>query len=295
MRACIAGNGSDQTAAAVAFLKANRQLYCADLFQLMTYVQGESWSQKLLFTTFDRALTWNQVGTFSPARISRGSIDSKVGLEVSTLELEWYLRPTDLFFSPAGQAAVTMLQSFERGLWDNGRVMIYRAVMPTAGDCNTYGAMTMFNGRVAESTITRTGVQLKVNALTELFDLMVPTNLIEANNISAQFAVGQPPAGLSSAPTFTVTSSTVDASGRCTSIAGTCTGPNAGQTFAADVFDFGYIQFASGTSLGQLRASVWLSNGNEFLFYAPLPWAPQVGEAFTAYVPAARGATQLMV
>jgi hypothetical protein len=290
MRTCIAGNGSDATAALVAYLKANRQLLCADLFQLQTYVQGEAWSQNVLLTNFDQPLSWSPVGTFIPGRISRGTIESKIGLDVSSLDLDWHLRSSDVFYSPAGQPPVTMLQSFQRGLWDNGRVTIYRTVMPTLGDCNTYGAMTMFSGRVAETTMTRTGVKLKVNALSELFDLQVPTNTIEPTNVMSQYGVGQPPAGMSTAPTFQVTSAP-----SMSEIIGTCTAPNNGQVFAADTFDFGYIQFNSGTSLGKIRRSVWFFSGSgAFYLYDPLPWLPQIGESFTAYIPFARSSTQLI-
>jgi len=290
MRTCIAGNGSNSTSALVAYLKANRQLLCADLFQLQTYVQGEVWSQNVLLTNFDRPLTWSQVGTFLPGRISRGTIDSKVGLDVSSLDLDWHLRSSDGFYSPAGQQPVTMLQSFQRGLWDNGRLTIYRTVMPTLGDCNTYGAMTMFSGRVAETTMTRAGVKLKVNALTELFDLQVPTNTIEPTNVMSQYGVGQPPAGMTTAPTFRVS-----AAPSVNEIIGTCTAPTNGQGFAADTFDFGYIQFNSGTSLGKIRRSVWFFSGSGgFYLYDPLPWLPQIGESFTAYIPFARSSTQLI-
>jgi hypothetical protein len=289
MRTCIDGNGNDSTLALVAYLKANRQLLCADLFQLQTYVQGEAWSQNSLLAAFDHPLTWNRAGTFMPGRIARGTIESRIGLDVSSLDLDWYLHPSDLFYSPAGQAPVTMLQSFQRGLWDNGRVTIYRTVMPTLGDCNTYGAMTMFSGRIAETTLTRTGVKLKINALTELFDLQVPTNTIEPTNVLSQYGVGQPPAGMNVAPTFQVTSTPGP-----TEIVAMCTAPNAGQVFAPDVFDFGYIQFSPGTSLGKLRRSVYFSNGDTFYLYDPLPWLPQAGETFTAYVPFARSSTQLI-
>jgi hypothetical protein len=290
MRTCTDGNGNDSTAALVAYLKANRQLLCADLFQLQTYVQGEAWSKNILLTAFDRPLTWNPVGTFLPGRISRGTVESKIGLDVSSLDLEWHLRSADIFYSPAGQTPVTMLQSFQRGLWDNGRVTIYRTVMPTLGDCNTYGAMTMFAGRIAETTVTRTGVKLKVNALTELFDLQIPTNTVEPTNVMSQYGVGQPPAGMSVAPTFQVASAP-----SASEIIASCTAPDSGQGFAPDTFDFGYIQFNSGTSLGKIRRSIWFSSGSgAFYLYDPLPWLPQVGETFTAYIPFARSSTQLI-
>jgi hypothetical protein len=288
MRQCIDGNGNDSTAAVRAWLASNRQLFCADLFQFQTFVQGESWSHNDLLTTFDRPLTWSHVGTFVPACLKRGTVESKVGLDVATLEIEWNLRDTDGFvYESFSGEWISLLRSFNLGLWDNGRASLYRAVMPVPGDCNTLGAMTLFSGRMAEITTMRTGVKIKINALTEVFDTQVPTNLIEPNNVQAQYGLGQPPAGLGGAPVFTVANGSTP-----TMLLGACISPNAGQIFGADTFDFGYVQFNSGTSLGRIYRSVWVSGTaygkNMFRLYEPLPWMPAVGEQFTAYVPYAR-------
>jgi hypothetical protein len=291
MRQCIDGSGNDSTAAVKAWLASNRQLLSADLFQLQTYIQGEPWSQNLLLTTFDRPLIWSHVGTFIPARLKRGTVESKIGLDTATLDLEWYLRDPagypDGFVYEAFSGEISLLRSFHLGLWDNGRVWLYRTVMPALGDCHTFGAMTLFSGRMAEITMTRTGVKLKINALTEVFDAQVPANLIEPNNVQAQYGLGQPPAGLASAPVFTVASGSTPAM-----LLGACVSPNAGQMFGADTFDFGYIQFNSGTSLGKIHRSIWVSGTaygqNMFRLYEPLPWMPALGEQFTAYVPYAR-------
>jgi hypothetical protein len=294
MRSFIGGNGSNTTSAVQAYLAANRQLCAADLLQLKTAIQGEQWSQNILLTAFDRPLTWSQVGTFVPGRFTRGEIDSTVGLDTISMDLEWYLRDSDVFFNAPGRVTVTQIQAFERGLWDNGLVNVYRTVMPTIGDANTYGATQMFGGRIAEVTeISRVGVKVKVNSLLELLDLNVPTNLIEATNVQCQYGIGQPPAGLPAAPVFTVV-----AGAPAGILWGDCISPTSGQLFGADTFDFGYIQFASGTSLGEIFRSVWFSEPqsghNAFYLYDPLPWLPATGEQFMAYVPYARAASALI-
>jgi hypothetical protein len=185
----------------VSYLGGNRQLLVADLFVLKTFVQGELWSQYVKLTTADAPLRWDGLpyvdsqapnGIFSIGKLKRGNIDSKIGLDVQSLDLEWYLASTDVFGTFNGQT-ITQLQAFQLGLWDNGRVAIYRAVMPTFGDCNTLGAMCMFAGRIAEVEMTRTGVKLKINALTEVFDQQLPVNVIEPTNTQAKYSPGGPP------------------------------------------------------------------------------------------------------
>jgi hypothetical protein len=295
MRNFIGGTGSNTTSAVTAYLAANRALLCADLLQLQTQIQGQPWSQNVLLTAFDRPLTWSQVGTFLPGRFVRGQIDSQIGLDTVSMDLEWYLRDADIFYTPSGQSAITQIQAFERGLWDNGLVNLYRAIMPTLGDCNTLGAAQMFGGRISEiSELSRTVVKLKVNSLLELLDQNVPTNLIEATNVQCQYGIGQPPAGLSVAPTFSVASGTTPGM-----LVGVCTNPTANQVFGADTFDFGYIQFVSGASLGLIMRSVWFSEpgsgyNNVFYLYDPLPWLPAAGDTFQAFVPYARAASALI-
>jgi hypothetical protein len=298
MRSFIGGSGTNTTSAVVTYLAANRALRCADLLQLQTAIQGQPWSQNVLLTSFDRPLTWSQVGTFVPGRFTRGEVDSQIGLDTVSMDLEWCLRDSDVFFNAPGGVVITQLQAFERGLWDNGLVNVYRTVMPTLGDANTYGAMQLFGGRIGEvSELSRTGVKLKVNSLLELLDLNVPTNLIEATNVQCQYGIGQPPAGLSAVPVFSVV-----AGAPAGILWGSCVSPNSGQLFGADTFDFGYIQFVSGSSLGQIFRSVWFSEPqsvsggsyNAFYLYDQLPWRPAVGEQFMAYVPYARATEGLV-
>jgi hypothetical protein len=293
MRTFLDGSGSDSTAAVIAHLAQRRQIFCADLVQIKTYFQGEQWSQNRLLAIYDRPLKWSHVGTFVPAKIKRGEIESKVGLETVTLELTWPIDDTELLlgFSPTDGSVPTLLQSFESGIWDNGRVYVYRTYMPTDGDADTFGACTLFAGRIAEASPERTGVSLKVNSLTELFDAQLPPNLIEPTNVQSEFSIGQPPAGLSSVPSFTVVAGSTPST-----IVANCTGPNAGQIFADEVFDFGYLFFDTGGDCGLMFRTVRRStNGfghNKFLLYEPLPWTPKAGDTFLGYVPFARGTTQ---
>jgi hypothetical protein len=282
MRAFTSGSGSNTTNTVQSYLAAHRQLLVADLFELKTLVQGAPWSQDLLLTTFATPLTWNQKGTFVPARLKRGAVDSKIGFDASALDLEWSLRPTDMFYG-----SCSMLAAFLAGLWDNGVVTLYRAIMPALGDCNTLGACVMFTGRIADVTASRLGVQMKINCPLELLDQKMPPNLIEPGNPAAQYMSGVAPAGMGSVPVFS-------AGGSSTTqiVVAECTAPNVAQLFQNDTFDFGYIEFTSGACQG-MRASVQFSEVkdglNWFYLYNPLPWPPNAGDTFNGLVPYARG------
>jgi hypothetical protein len=263
MRTFLDGNGNDSTTAVKAYLAQHRQLLVADLIEIKTLVEGAPWSKDLLLTPAAEPLTWSRKGTFVPARIKRGEIESKIGLEATSLDLEWYLRESEIF---AG--SLTMLQSFERGLWDGGTVRLYRSIMPTPGDCNTLGACELFAGRIANVSMTRMGVSLTINSPLELLDQQIPSNLIQPGNPTAEYGQGEPPAGMPSVPTFTV-----EAGSTAAVIIAGCTGPTAGQLFAADAFDFGYLNFAGGTAKGQLgtvRRSDQYAGHNRFYLYEPL-------------------------
>lgn len=289
MRTFINGAGADVSAAARAYIKANPGSYLlADLIQIKTAIQGAPWSKNFLYTTFDRPLTWSHVGTFVPANVSRSNIDSRIGLttaDAGDLVLNWNLTDSDIMLG-----AVTILQSMKLGLWDNAVVRLWRVLMPTMGDCNTYGACEMFTGRVTDLPTTRVGVDMKVNSLIELLDQDWPPNLIEADDPQAQYGTGQPPAGLGSVPTFAVVAGSTPSV-----LLLDCTGPSAGQIFSAETFDFGYIQFTSGNNdaiYRTVRRSDSTAGHNRFYLYEPLPFPLTVGDTLQGLVPFARASTK---
>jgi hypothetical protein len=178
------------------------------------------------------------------------------------------------------------LQAFERGLWDNGTLRLWRAIMPEPGDCNTFGACELFAGRIAELSMTRLGVKIQANCPVELLDQQIPSNLIQPGNPAAEYGQGEAPAGVASVPTFAVENGSTAAV-----IVASCTGLTAGQLFAPGTFDFGYVRFTGGAAKGQLatvRRSDQYTGHNRFVLYEPLPIAPAAGDTFEARVPAVR-------
>lgn len=288
MRTFKDGSGADSTAKVRNYLANGGKLLMADLIQISTAVQGAPWSKQFRYIASgcsDAPVLWAPQGMFLPGRVSRSEITSEIGLTAQTPQINWLLDGNDIMLG-----AMTVLQSFRHGLWDNGIVSIWGLAMPTPGDGASFGACEIFTGRIADYSRTRTGVALNIHSPLELLDQDIPTNLIEASNPGAEYGIGQPPKGLSSVPTFSVQSGSTQAV-----VLGQCTGPTGGQLFAAETFDFGYIVGTSGNNQGIYRAvrrSAQAFGYNQFYLYQPFPFAPQPGDTFTAYVPYARSATQ---
>ena len=283
MRTFLNGSGVDVTATVVAYVQslAGRTPLMADLFELKTFVQGAPWSQDLLLTPSDRPLRWSHKGTFLPANIVRGAVESKISLDTISLEMDWYPAAGAVIYGSLG-----MLQSFAHGLWDNATVSLWRLIMPTLGDGDTYGACEMFSGRVAQHTFTRMGVHLTINSATELFDQQLPPNVIEASDPQARYGTGQPPAGLTSVPAFAAV-----AGSTASVVLADETSPNASQIFGDDTFDFGYLWGTGGANTGifrTIRRQDSYAEHNRFYLYQPFPFPVGAGDTFLGYVPFVR-------
>ena len=273
MRQVISGNGVDTTATVLAALKTRDQLWMAHLFLI-----GDRLDPKAIWLTdWESPLYWGQYGTFNPGRISRGSCDVKIGLEVATLDLKW--TPQNQAYS-ANMATANPYQLAQLGMYDNWPVRIWKTYMPTAGDANTWGAMEWFGGRVAESKIARGEIQFTVNSFLDVVNQKVPLNVIELTNSLAGFKGATPPVGLSVVPQFaTIATSTPNV------IIGDCTAPSAHQIFAANAFLQGFMVFNPGGTLDGFWTAIMDSQEviistvhyNQFTVYKALPWAPTPG------------------
>jgi hypothetical protein len=282
MRQCIAGNGSDSTSAVLAYLAANRQLYLANL-----YLIGEAEDPSALWLTdWPQALTWGPMGTFVPAVIKCGTVSSKIGLDVSSLDLTF--SPANLTFTN-NLASSSPLRLAQLGFYDNWRVRVWRCIMPTAGDANTYGAYPVFGGRIASAKVDRTGIQWTVNSWLDVINQQVPSNIIENTNTMASFSGAVPPFGFDFIPQFSVTDIVGD-----NIVIGSCTGPkDAGEIFGINAFWQGALVFNYGpnATLGGYWAIIAQSEPwpdypnppiggyteNQFTLYGNLPWPPTAG------------------
>jgi Uncharacterized conserved protein (DUF2163) len=279
MRTFTGGDGADTTAAVLAYLAAARQLRLADL-----YLIGEQEDPKAIWlTSWESPLAWPVWGTFQPAKITRDKITSQIGLEVSSLKLEWSPKLTAFGTSIA---TANPYQKAQMGVYDNQRVRLWRCVMPTPGDANTYGACELFGGRIGDTIIERGSITFTVNSFLDVVNQPVPPNVIEAANTMAGF-VGHTPVladGETNVPTFTVVApSTPDL------ILGDCIQPTAHKIYGLNKFILGFMVFRAGSSLAGFWSPVAANQNfnagggihyNQFQAYAAFPWAPTPGDTF---------------
>lgn len=282
MRSFINGSGVDVTAAVNAYLATHRApLLFADLYQINTAPQyaGQYLGRTFMLTDYPSPLNYGYVGVFNTANIKREGVKSKIGLEVITVSTTWAPRSTDILATDgSGNTILTALQGFRYGLFQNATVNIYRCLMPTVGDCNTFGACLLFSGRIGQSAPDRMKVVFAVNSRTELLNVQIPTNTIEPTNILAQYSVGTlPPNGPTS---FTVES------GSTQNII-YAIGSNTGYVPTNGTYNSGYLVFTSGKLAGHY-AKVFQQtiDVGEHAFYLqdPLPFAPTVGDTLGAFI-----------
>lgn len=271
MRKFINGSGADTSAAAYAFLNSHPSVIrMADLFVLKTApnFNGHPLGKTFLLTTWDAPLTWNYRGTFTPASISSSGVVSQCGLEDQTLSVDWSPRDSDVILS-----GFSVLQAFNYPIFANGALEMWTVIMPTDGDCETYGACCMFAGRIGDVDANRITPQITVHSRLEHLMTKVPTITVEPGNIAAQQLPGNIPSGGPS-------SLTVASGSDVLTVYAT------GGTPAASLYNDGYLVFTSG-NLGGYYARVIFSGvaSGQWAFYLGgfLPFAPSAGDTCVGY------------
>jgi hypothetical protein len=301
VRAFIDGSGADSTTAVRAYLASHRQLNIADLYVINTAPNytGHYLGKQFLLTDYGSPLKWTYKGTFSPAVISRGEVESKIGLEADTLDITWSPLDTDVLASGGSPSAtiLTALQGFGCGIFDNATVEVWRCLMPAPGEsvgspaitaklgnCDVFGACLMFAGRVGDTEPDRQSVKISVVSRIETLNIQVPTNLIEPTNILAQYLTGQIPAGGPSSMSVVGGSTVIK-------VYADDTGSPV-VTMPAGTYDSGYIVFGGSSHLAGtyrgVRVQTVETGHHAFYLYEPLPFTPTAGDTITAYVPIAR-------
>lgn len=282
MKKCTAGDGSDSTAAVAAWLQANNKITLANL-----YLIGEVEDPMAFFLTdWETPLSWPVWGTFQPAVITRGTVTSKIGLEVSALDLTW--SPAVGVFTQS-VATASPYQLARIGYYDNWKVRVWTVYMPTPGDANTLGCSELFGGRWASVSVQRGKLSIKVNSFLDIVNEYVPLNVIELLNTVAGYTGATPPPGFVNIPQFdVVTGSSVNV------VNGDQTSPNPHSILNTNNVSHGYLVFNDGPNA--TLAGVWAAiaqntqvvingqNFNQFELYGNgLPWPPTPG-ADTFYV-----------
>jgi len=286
MRAFIDGSGLSSTAAVQSHLAAHRELHVADLFVITTAPNytGKYLGRTFLLTSYPSPLKWDYRGTFVPAEVQRGSVESKIGLQADSLNVTWSPKDSDVLATDGlGNTVLSAIQGFGRGIFDNGVVELWRCVMPAIGDANTLGACLMFSGRIGNIDPDRLKAAMTVLSRLEVLNEMVPTNLIEPTNIVAQYTTGQV---LNNGP---ANFSLVSGSTRQILYADPTDAPG-GYAPANGSWDDGYVVMsAPGKLAGSFRGvrqQIYDSGIGHHVFYLyePLPFDPQVGDTFQAFI-----------
>lgn len=276
MRRFTGGNGQDTTAAALAFIAQRSQLFQADLVLI-----GEADDPLAVWlTTWEAPLLWSCWGTFLTSVLKRGDVSSKIGLDSDAVDLTWSPKNTVLTTS---LATASYYQLARLGWFDGKRVRIWRTVMPTPGDANTYGAYELFGGIVGDVETARGSIKMTVNSFTYALDQKVPSGVIEATDTVASYVGFTPPPGFGSIPQFNTVVGSTENVLLCDQ-----TSPSPGGRPDHDTLDDGAVVFNGGPN-ATLQGSYAIIGRND-TFYdgngvahvrlylnGPLPWAPTPG------------------
>lgn len=194
---------------------------------------------------------------------TRGRTRVVIGVEVDTLDLTVAADDTHLVGS------VPFLQAVLAGALDGAQVTLSRVF---AGDWGVTpaGAVVLFSGRVAESTVSRTEARLTVRSDLEILNTQMPRNLYQPGCGNTLFDAG---CGLVKSA-FAVNSAVAAGS--------TLVLINCALAEASGWYDLGTVTFTGGPNAGVSRSVKKYLPGALTLSY-PLPKQPTVGDTFTAY------------
>lgn len=278
MRKFTAGNGSDSTSAVQAWLASHSQLWFADLILI-----GEpEYPDSIWLTNWESPLAWPVMGKFLPASISRVQMKTSTGLEVANSQLTYSPKNRTFTNSSNPSAATSPIQLAQLGYYDNWNVRVWRTLMPTPGDANTFGATEWFGGRVASSSVDRGKIVWQVNSFLEVVDQMVPNNVIENTNIQAGYIGSSPTPGDAAKAVFNVINGSTQIL-----IIGDATYPSTHKIYGAHSLQGGYLVFLGGpnATLGgfvsaiadNTEVNIGGVNYNQIQIFSAMPWAPTPG------------------
>lgn len=290
MRTVIGGGGNNTTAACASWLNSHKQIWQADL-----YLIGEA-DDPLSFwlTNYESPLLWSPWGTFNSTVINRAKMTSAIGLESESFDITWSPQNTTVTSS---LATANPYQLAQLGAFDNKRVRVWRCIMPTPGDANTFGAYELWGGFIGSTSPQRGKIQFSVNSYLYVLDQKVPTGLIEVTNTLASYTGGKPPTGFSVMPQFAIVVGSTPNQLICDQIS-----PIPHNVPSGNSLKDGFVVFNGGTGATlQGQFSIVGNNGayddghgNHYTAISldsPLPWAPTPG-VDTFYVSGANPVNQ---
>jgi len=278
MKKVTNGKNQDTTAAVLAWLLGAGPFFMAELYQIGSFDDPSA----VMLTNWSSPLLWSLHGTFVPGVISRGRIDTAIGLEVNSIEMNW--QPPVVAYS-SSLATAGPYQRASVGYYRDWPVYAWTCYMPTPGDADTWGCSELFGGRIAQTKVDRGQITFTVTSFLDVINYKVPANVIEITNPLASSIGATPPSGLSVIPKFSV----VEGSTASTIIAA-CTSPNSGQIFSDDALRNGFLVFddTTGATLGRQWSGIQSNKKititgtsskdyNQIQLYKLLPFAPTPG------------------
>lgn len=237
MKPIFDSNGGDAGPAVRAMLKAKQTIWLADLYHIALIAGGASrtsvgfvarWTDKdypinSTYLNFNVGPPVQRFATFYPQRMKRGPIETVIGFNVASLDVEVFtndanstqstpistLASTELSipsyrdaFSLLTADGTTVVETLKEAVWkgelDQSYFFVYRAffsdnpeLLAMQGqDAEPMGIMPLFIGYIKQSDITRLSVKFQVGALTDVFQTtQTPTQIIENTDRGGQIYV----------------------------------------------------------------------------------------------------------
>jgi hypothetical protein len=169
MRKFTDGSNGDTTLTVQAYLETASEplIYTLVVIQLARWVTNPSvatpgdplFTAKFLLTNYPAAVKYTPLGVFNAANIKHNSISFQVGLEMQPFEVVWTPAPGESVL-PAQSVAllgafpsISVLSGVDQGFFDGAYISVYKTVMPTPGDANTYGVTLLQRGVVDTASV----------------------------------------------------------------------------------------------------------------------------------------------
>lgn len=239
-------------------LEGSTQFYMAELYTF-TLIDGTV----LRWTSADVAITFSaHTWVIGPA-VERTKIRCTIGVEVDTLTVTIYPKPTDLV------NGIPLGKLLPAGGFDGATVLCERAYA-AAPSLPIVGTLVLFKGRMGPYTGTRTKGEMEQEADLKLLDTNLPRGTYLPTCGRTLYDVG-----------CAVNRASVTTAGAVTVAGNAIIGTNL--TAAAGYYNLGVIIFASGPNQGLRRSVKAYAAGGNVTVVPALPQPCGVGDAFTIY------------
>lgn len=274
MRTLYDVNGIDITATTFPYIAGTSTVTLATLYLIGDLTNPNS----IKITDYDAPIYFGPYGTFVPDTVKRGTVTSKAGFEVASLDVTW--SPNNFNFTSQLNTTSPYQQAIN-GVFDGANMFLWTVYFNAPGRILAFSEL--FGGRVGNLEVARTVIKITISSFLDVVNQTVPGSVIETLNSIAGFKGATPPPGLTQVPTFSVVTA------GNTSLNAQCNSPSGGQIFGANVFQDGFIFFTSGalqgsfyTLTGNTSATISGTTYNHFMTYKRFPIIPSAGDTFYA-------------